>query len=420
MKGKEQTGTKRVGYRNLLKQKEYMKIIAASLINRFGDSIDAIAFTWLVYAITGNAMWSALVFAANQLPSVVVQPFAGALVETMDKKKLMVLTDVIRGVTTIGFAVLYIMGAINPWIMLIFTLTNSTVEAFRLPAALAVMSKLLEEKYYASGTSLNGTLSTIVQLIGMGAAGVIIGTFGIGIAIIIDGLSFFGSALILSFLRLKEIIPGKNKLHIKEYSETLKEGLQYLKGQPVIRNFCLLSVLINALITPLNALQSPLIEEVLGQGSELLSVFAIALTMGMGIGSFAYPFIHERTSVRMQFTITGVFMGAGLYSYTLGTGFRTNVIVIYTLTIVASFIIGMSTGILVSALSVQFMKSVNPEYLARVGSIFNAGASAATPMMSLTVSALVSFFTVSQIFFVCGLFCVIIFLVLALVRVRLE
>ena len=420
MKGKKQTGTERVGYRELLKQKEYLKVIAAGLINRFGDSIDAIAFTWLVYAITGNAMWSALVFAANQLPSVVVQPFAGALVETMDKKKLMVVTDVIRGVITIGLAMLYITGYINPWMMLIFTLTNSTVEAFRLPAALAVMPKLLEEKYYAPGTSLNGTLSTIVQLIGMGASGVIIGAFGIGTAIVIDGVSFFGSALILSFLRLKEIIPGKNKLHIKEYPETLKEGLRYLKGQPVIRNFCLLSVLINALITPLNALQSPLIEEVLGQGSELLSVFAIALTMGMGIGSFVYPFIHERISVRKQFIITGVFMGAGLYSYTLGTGFRTNVAAIYMLTIAASFIIGMTCSIFVSALSVRFMKSVNPEYLARVGAIFNAGASAATPLMSLAVSALVSFLTISQIFVVCGLFCVIIFLVLAFVRVRLE
>lgn len=63
-------------------------MMVAGLINRFGDSIDAIAFTWLVYAITGKASWSALVFAANQLPSVLVQPFAGVLVEGMDKKKL--------------------------------------------------------------------------------------------------------------------------------------------------------------------------------------------------------------------------------------------------------------------------------------------------------------------------------------------
>ena len=78
----------KVGYKDVLKQKEYVKLIIANLISRFGDSIDAIAFTWLVYAITGSAAWSAIIFAVNQLPSVLVQPFAGALVENMDKKKI--------------------------------------------------------------------------------------------------------------------------------------------------------------------------------------------------------------------------------------------------------------------------------------------------------------------------------------------
>ena len=419
MKNTEHT-TEKVGYKDILKQTEYLKIILAGLINRFGDSIDAIAFTWLVYAITGNAAWSALVFAANQLPSVLVQPFAGALVEGMDKKKLMVVTDIVRGVTTSGLAILYLAGHVNPWILLLFTLINSTVEAFRLPAALAVMPQILEEKYYAYGTSLNSTLSTVVQMIGMGMAGVIIGAFGIGSAIVIDGISFFGSALILSFLRLKETNLRRGSLRAKEYVATLKDGLHYLKGQPVIRNFCLLSVLINAAITPLNSLQSPLIQEVMGQGSELLSAFALAMTAGMGIGSFVYPFISGKCSVRAQFSVTGMLVGAGMCCYTFGTGLQFSITAVYALTIITTFVIGMSCSILVSALSVQFMRAVKQEYLARVGSIFNAGASAATPAASLIVSALAAFCSVSQIFIFSGAICVIIFLIMRLVKVRLE
>ena len=419
MKDREHT-TEKVGYRDILKQTEYLKIILAGLINRFGDSIDAIAFTWLVYAITGNAAWSALVFAANQLPSVLVQPFAGALVEGMDKKKLMVITDIVRGITTSGLAILYLVGGVEPWILLTFTLINSTVEAFRLPAALAVMPLILEEKYYAYGTSLSSTLSTIVQLLGLGVAGVIISAFGIGTAIAIDGISFFGSALILSLLRLRETNLRKGSLRAKEYIETLKDGLHYLKDQPVIRNFCLLSVLINAAITPLNSLQSPLIQEVMGQGSALLSAFSLAITAGMGIGSFVYPFISSKCAVRMQFSVTGTLVGAGLCCYTLGVRLQSNIVLIYALTIIITFVIGMSCSILVSALSVQFMKTVQQEYLARVGSIFNAGASAATPAASLAVSALAAFCSVSQIFICSGAICVIIFLMLSLIKVRLE
>lgn len=419
MKSKNDT-TPKLSYKTIFRQKEFMKITLAGVINRFGDSIDAIAFTWLVYALTGNATWSALMFAANQLPSVLVQPFAGALVEGMEKKKLMVVTDVIRGVITVGLAVLYITNLLNPWIMLAFTLVNSSVEAFRLPASLAVMPKVLEEKYYAHGTSLSSTINRIVELVGLGLAGVLIGALGIGSAIAIDGISFFASAFVLNFLRIREDNLRKEKLTRKNYTKTLRDGLSYLKGQPIIRNFCLLSVLINTVIVPLNALQTPLIQEVLGQGSELLSAFSLALTIGMGIGSFIYPHIGPLISVRRQFTGCGIFIGICMYCYTLGTGFTSYVYAIYALTITVSFVLGMSVSIMVAALQVQFMKTVNQEYLARVGSIFNAGASAASPVTSLAVSAVAAFFSVSQIFKLCALICVIIFMIMALVKVRLE
>ena len=68
---------KKIGYRDIFRQKEYMKLLVAGLINVFGDSIDAIAFTWLVYQLTGNAAWSALVFGINSLPTILVTPFVG-------------------------------------------------------------------------------------------------------------------------------------------------------------------------------------------------------------------------------------------------------------------------------------------------------------------------------------------------------
>lgn len=409
-----------VTYKDILKQKEYLKIILAGLINRFGDSIDAIAFTWLVYAITNSASWSALIFAVNQLPSVLLQPFAGALVEGMNKKTVMVFTDIIRGVTTTCLALLYLLGYLTPWAMLLFTLINSSVEAFRLPAGLAATPKILDEKYYTYGTALNTTLSTAMQLIGLGMAGIIIGAFGIGCAIAIDGVSFFGSAFILSFLHIRESGLHKGKLQIKEYITTLKEGLSYLKAAPSIRNFCLLAVLLNAVFTPLNSLQSPLVYEVLGGGSELLSMLSFAITAGMGIGSFFYPFFADKLPVRMKFVVFGILTGIVLYGYTCGEKYKSHTIFIYVLTICISFLFGLCVSILSSTLSVHFMKAVKPEYLARVGSIFNAGACAATPLISFIVSAFTPFYSVSQIIRISGILCVIIFSVIAVMRIRLE
>ena len=85
-------------------------MILASLINRFGDSIDAIAFTWIVYELTGNAVWSAVIFGANNVPSVVVTPLAGVWVEGRNKKRSMDVTDLIRGVCVALIATCYMTG----------------------------------------------------------------------------------------------------------------------------------------------------------------------------------------------------------------------------------------------------------------------------------------------------------------------
>ena len=75
------TKEQKIGYRDIFRQTEYMKIMIAALINRFGDSIDAIASTWIVYEITGNAALSAIIYGVNNLPSVLITPLAGAWVE---------------------------------------------------------------------------------------------------------------------------------------------------------------------------------------------------------------------------------------------------------------------------------------------------------------------------------------------------
>lgn len=410
----------KIRYKDVFTQKEYLKHIIANSISRFGDSIDAIAFTWLVYAITGSAAWSAIVFAINQLPSVLIQPFIGPVIEGMNKKKVMIITDFIRGGIIIGLVILYLTEYLNPWVLLLFTFCNSTVEAFSMPAFTAVVPKIIEEKYYTYGTALSSTISTIVQLAGTAAGGVIIGVWGVETAILIDGVSFFAAGLLRTFLRLDEKNLRKGKLEFKEYFETLKEGAVYIKKQPVIYNFCLMAIITNAILVPINSLQTPLITEVMGQGSELLSVFSMAMFIGMLIGSVVFPLIMEKMQVRTVVVITGISIGSTFFLYTMGIYVQGNIVAIYLLTMIASVILGISTSMLSSVLNVQFMKVVSQEYLARVAAIFSAGACAATPIVSMLVSVVSTQLTVLQIFFISGILCVILFVMIGIVKVRLE
>lgn len=416
----QQEAPRKIGYRDVFTQTEYIKNMSANLVSRFGDSVDAIAYTWLVYQITGSAAWSAIIFAMNRIPSVVVQPFAGALVEGMNKKKLMVLADAVRAIIVAALAILYITGQVTPWILLLFTLIISTVEAFCLPASAALLPRLLKEEYYEFGTALNSSLSTVVELIGLGMAGVIIGLFGIETAIFIDAATFLCSCLIRLTLKIREENLHIKKSAAKEYLTVLKDGIFYMKGQPVICNYCILAIFANAILVPFNALQSPLVSEVMGQGETLLSVMGIAVVAGMGIGSFLYPYISRRASTRSLIVAGGVFLGIAVSLFSLGTYVNTRVVAAYGLTVFCSLLMGFSASIVNAHLNVRFIKTVSQDYLARAIAILGAAASAATPLVSLLIGALTEKLSTAEIMLWSGVLCVILFLYVGLRKIRLE
>ena len=188
---------KKITYREIWKIPNCRRLITANVINRFGDSIDALAFTWLVYQITGSAAWSALIFGLNQLPGIFVQPLAGPFVEGRNKKKIVIVTDIMRGLIIAAFVALYYLKLVTPVIMAAFTMIITTVESFNIPASSAFVPELIDERHYATATGFNMTVSKIFELIGMGAAGFIIASFGVGTAMLVDAATFFIGAVII-------------------------------------------------------------------------------------------------------------------------------------------------------------------------------------------------------------------------------
>lgn len=421
MKTQEKVTEERIGYRQILTQKEYCKLIVANLINRFGDSVDALAFTWLVYQVTGSASWSAIIYALNMLPTILLQPFAGAAVERRSKKKLMVLADILRGMVVVVLAVTYLTDIVNPWILAAFTMFISSVEAFCSPASTAIIPRLLEKKYYEFGTSLNSVASRVMELLGTAAAGIIIGIWGIGAAILIDAGTFFASALIKLCLRVEETFQEKKEASgAALYFRDLREGFAYVKTRSVVMNICIMAFVTNAVLVPMNSLQSPLVMDVLGQGSGLLSAIGIACVIGMGLATVIFPYLSGKCPVRFLICVNGVGLGISSAMITLGSRFPGNTAVIYAVTAVSAFGIGFFVDLLNCTVSVQFMKCVEENYLARAASLLGAGATAAMPITSFCLSILVKYIPVKEIMVACGVICVIIFIIVWLLNVKME
>lgn len=393
----------KVGYRDIFRQKEYVKLVIADVINRFGDSVDSIAFVWLVYQVTNSAAWSAIIFGVNRIPTVFLQPFAGALIERIKKKRIMVVTDIIRGLCVGFIALAYAMGFLNQWYILLATLIISSAEAFRGPASNAIIPKLLEQKYYEFGLSLSRSANSIVELIGLSIAGIIVTKFSVIGAIIIDMVTFFLSAFILALLMVKEETLSDAKIDAKGYLNTLKEGFEYIGKDAFMKYFVTLALFLNAILVPFNSLLAPLVSEVLKLGELMLSVVSTALSVGMIIGATVYPYIGIKFSKRAIVLICGYSIGFYYCSFFVAGSFITFDLAKYILIGFFSIVVGADISLLSSMTSVEFMKNVKEEYLARSSSLLNALCTAAMPVTSFIISAVAGFTSTAVLFIISGI-----------------
>ena len=399
---------KKMGYKEVFSQTEYIKMMVAALINRFGDSIDAIASTWIVYQLTSSAAWSALIFGINNLPTVVVTPLAGPWVEGRNKKKIMVVTDLIRAVVVATVASLFLFNLLQPWMLVISTITISTAEAFRNPANTAVTPNVLDEELYEFGMSLKDSLSQIVQLIGLGCAAGIIAIVGISGALYIDMATFIISAAIIIFVNTKEVVSEKVVFNAKKYVTDLAEGFKYVSTEEVIVFFLWYVVFLNAVLVPSNGLQAPMVEEILHSGVEALSVFSITFTIGMLLGSVVYPFVAKKFGNVAIFWGLGIAVSGYYILLVVLEPLYVNQWVTYSILSVITIVTGMVISCGSSMVSVFLMKKVKKEYIARTSSIAQSACVAAMPITSFLVSAIVAVVSVKIIFIVCGVLALLI------------
>lgn len=391
---------KQIGYNDIFKNKEYMKLIIANLINRFGDALDSIAFMWIVYAITKSASLAALIFGLNQLPTVIFQPFTGAKVATMNKKTIMIISDVFKGLLTLIFFFLYITNTLNFLYIAIFTMLISTADAFRVPCSTAIIPKLLEEKSYEFGISLDTSISAMMQLLGCGIAGGIIALFGTQSAILIDIITFFASAFILSFIKLvKENLDDIKK---ESYFTTFKNGYKYINSKGFLKNIIVMAIILNILLVPINSFLAVIAKDIFHQGTGIMSTITVGLMIGMMIASSLFPYISKKMNLSKIIACFGIQIGVCYITLPILSNIKQPIFTFAVVFFIFLFF-GFAVTMINQGIQIEMVKSTEQDYLSRVQSILQSTSVAAIPITSFILSILCKKVNVRFILLSCGI-----------------
>jgi MFS family permease len=297
-----------------LRHKNYRLFFSGQSISLIGTWMTRIATSWLVYRLTGSALLLGVVGFAGQIPSFLLAPFAGVLVDRWNRHRLLVITQVLALLQSLAMALLALTGLIKIWQVIVLSVFQGLINAFDMPARQAFVVEMVDKREdLANAIALNSSMVNVARLLGPSIGGVVIAAVGEGWCFMIDAISYL--AVIASLLAMR-ITPRMLKpTRDANIFQQLHEGWTYVARFAPIRNILILLALVSLLGMPYTVLMPVFANEVLHGGPNTLGLLMAASGVGALAGAM---FLAVRKSVlglgKFIPLMAGAF-GAGLIAF---------------------------------------------------------------------------------------------------------
>lgn len=408
----DNTAVGKQGIGELIRIRPYMQFMLSKVVSRFGDSIDSIAYSWMVYILTGSKVLMGTLLAVNFLPSIFLGLFAGALVDRMSLKRVILITNTGRGLFVGITALLFGLGQLEVWHLFVITILNSLLECFIIPAEVSSVPRLLPPSMLLSGNAMSSSATRVAELAGLAVAGALIASIGIAWTILIDAGLFALSALMMSRVDYPKGSTSANNEN-KTLSELdsvssdkrsifseMAEAFYFLRKHALLLIVSMLFAFVNFCLMPFNVLRTPYVIETLHAGAGGLSLLSGLMVGGMVLGGvwMAQRGANYRKSVLV---ISGVVMLGLSYAMTALPAYMTS----FQLPVAAVFCLLMGLGIPLATtpLATYLMEVTPSEMLGRVYALQSMLVVSVAPLGSLASGALADWLSMPVLFIVFGI-----------------
>jgi MFS family permease len=294
-----------------LQPKNYRLFFSGQSVSLIGTWMTRIATSWLVYRLTGSALLLGIVGFAGQIPSFILAPFAGVLVDRWNRHHLLVITQVLALLQSLAMALLALTGLIKIWHVIALSVFQGLINAFDMPARQAFVVEMVERREdLANAIALNSSMVNAARLLGPSIGGVVIAAFGEGWCFMIDAISYL--AVIASLLAMS--LPARVSLPTKDSNifQQLREGWVYAVNFAPIRNVLLLLALVSLVGMPYTVLMPIFANQTLHGGPNTLGLLMAASGVGALIGAMFLAARRTVLGLGKFIPIMAATFGAGL------------------------------------------------------------------------------------------------------------
>jgi DHA3 family macrolide efflux protein-like MFS transporter len=309
---------------SIFRNKNFFLIWIGQSISLFGDYLYIIAMMWWVLEKTGSTAAMATVAICSSLPTIILGPFAGTYADRVDKRKLLILMDLGRGVIICIPGILYFLNYLQVWHIFIIAALLSSMSIFFNPALNSFIPQMVDKEKLVRANSISQMSNNLSGIPGPALGGVLVALLGAGTVMLLDALSFFISSLAIFFVRIKTEKASVLMVR-KKFTDDLLEGLNFIRTERGILGLVILFSLLNFFVAPVGVLIPLMVKNILNMGAEGFGVLGSSISVGMVLGSLFLGMIGGVRS-KGSFITTGIIVaGAFLALFGISESFWTSI-----------------------------------------------------------------------------------------------
>ncbi|HMH44329.1 MAG TPA: MFS transporter [Pyrinomonadaceae bacterium] len=314
IKATQRSGLARAFIFRALSNKNYQLFFTGQSISLIGTWMTRIATSWLVYRLTGSALLLGVVGFAGQIPSFLLAPFAGVLVDRWNRHRLLVATQVLALVQSLALALLTLTGVIRIWHVIALSVFQGLINAFDMPARQAFVVEMVDRREdLANAIALNSSMVNAARLLGPSIGGVVIAAVGEGWCFMADAISYLAviASLVAMTITPRMTRPTKDA----NIFQQLREGWTYATRFAPIRDVLLLLALVSLVGMPYTVLMPVFANDVLHGGPSTLGWLMAASGVGALVGALLLAARKSVLGLGKYIPLTAAAFGAGLVAF---------------------------------------------------------------------------------------------------------
>ena len=360
---------------SLIDQKNWKRTFipfwVSQMVSIFGSALVQFTLVWWLTRETGSASVLAIASMFALIPEIAIMPFAGAIVDRVNRKMIIIAADAVIALATLGLGVLFFLDHIEIWFVYAIMLLRAIGSAFHYPAEQASVALMVPPTHLARIAGLNQAAQGVINIISAPLGALILEYMDVEGALMIDVVTAAIAIAIVSFIKIpkQQALAQHGKSWFGTVLRDMRDGFAYLVSWKALMILTGLALVFKMALTPAFSLLPLLVYEHLNGNAAQYSLVEVAAGVGIIVGGLILG-VWGGFKKHLHTMILGI-LGVGLGIFLIGFIPEGNFLWILP----PIFVVGLMIPIVDGPLSAILQEKVDNEYQGRVmtllGSIIN-------------------------------------------------